>query len=464
MKLLTINVTKDKTNELLKLLDKKKEINRVVVLTGLNCDQINIYATQFHTNELLNILDRIGCGVSHGLISVSDVDIIKPIPKEINKKHFSKFGALSTEQIYMTLSSSVGLDIDFILYLIIASIIAGVGLATDNVLMVVASMLLSPLMSPILGITYSTSIKDMKLFIESLKTFIISICVVYSIGIIIGLCFYDLTDKFDWPTNEMTERGDSTALIVGLFISIPSGVGAGISIATGGVNTLVGVAIAASIHPPLINSAIAITYGLSSNDNTITDYRELGGYSLTLFLINVVCIYISALIIFRFKGVKPFRRTSVMWQFPKISNIIKTDEEPENNKIQLSSIDDTLEPQFQLGRFNVHLVNDDSNQKNELVELTQIINTESDNLKTEIKQLNELETDNAIVQVPLERSAKEMKDLLKVHIRETHILKTAVKKHITKVREKKRLNKAKESRIKVKQNIDAILEEYETDK
>lgn len=382
-------------------MESKKEIKRVVELTGNNCNQFILYLSPYVAKDILDELDKIGCGVSHGIVVINELDIVKPI-NNVNKKYYNKFGTLPYEQIYMIIRSSIQIDIDFILYLIVASIIAGIGLATDDILMVVASMLLSPLLNPILGLTYGTIIKDKTLCISSAKTLSISILLIYICGIIIAVAFFRYSDYYEWPTEEMEKRGKYNSLIIGLFIglfiAIASGVGAGISISSGGINSLVGVAIAASIHQPLINSAICFAFGIFSGGNTLTKFVKIGGVSLLLFMINVICIYCVGLVIFKLKGASPFRRGSIMWQFPKL----------EKEEIKSDS--------FDLDNFRIRFTDTD-NQNN----IYGLHNTQPDKIYDNKK----------------DRTEKEIKELLKLHIREAHIIKKFLNKKINNIRENK---------------------------
>jgi uncharacterized hydrophobic protein (TIGR00341 family) len=418
MKQVTISVEKEKRQQIVDLLESKKEIKRVVELTGNNCNQFILYLSPYIAKDILDELDKIGCGVSHGIVTINELDIVKPI-NNVNKKYYNKFGVLPYEQIYMIISSSIQIDIDFVLYLVIASIIAGIGLATNDILMVVASMLLSPLLNPILGLTYGTIIKDKNMCISSMKTLIISIICVYICGIIIAATFFKYSYFYNWPTEEMEKRGQYSGLITSLFIAIASGVGAGISISSGGINSLVGVAIAASIHPPLINSAICFAFGIFSGGDTLSEYTEIGGLSLLLFIINIVCIYLVGLIIFKLKGASPFRRGSVMWQFPKFGK------------------EDTQYDSFDLGRFRIRFT--DTERGDDIIELH---NTQS--LKTYEKKKD--------------RSEKEIKELLDVHMREAHIIKKFLNKHINYIREEKRMEKEKEKKKRTRKNIETILQ------
>ena len=54
-----------------------------------------------------------------------------------------------------------------------------------------------------------------------------------------------------WPTNEMSQRGEAMGLVTGIAVAIPSGCGVALSILGNNTSSLVGVAISASLLPPV---------------------------------------------------------------------------------------------------------------------------------------------------------------------------------------------------------------------
>ena len=75
-------------------------------------------------------------------------------------------GAVSMEQIirikrmHHKISEGVDWDFNYSVLITVASIIAGIGLAIDSSTTVISSMLLSPIMGPVLGISYGLIIRE----------------------------------------------------------------------------------------------------------------------------------------------------------------------------------------------------------------------------------------------------------------------------------------------------------------
>jgi len=63
----------------------------------------------------------------------------------------SEMKLLTVEEMYLDIAEGAKLGYPFVSFLCVAAVIASIGLATNNAVMVVASMLVSPLMGPIVG-------------------------------------------------------------------------------------------------------------------------------------------------------------------------------------------------------------------------------------------------------------------------------------------------------------------------
>eukprot|EP00951_Prasinocladus_malaysianus_P030593 scaffold288912_cov47-Prasinocladus_malaysianus.AAC.1 len=116
-------------------------------------------------------LDKIGCGSAYGRIALTPVEVLKPLPKsrvfskanlgaedkekakEAAKDNSTVEARLAIEEIYSDIEGQSNITFDYIAFIIIGSVIAGLGLATNNTVMILASMLVSPLMGPILAFT-----------------------------------------------------------------------------------------------------------------------------------------------------------------------------------------------------------------------------------------------------------------------------------------------------------------------
>ena len=125
----------------------------------------------------------------------------------------------------------------------------------------------------------------------------------------------------NWPNAEQAGRCTWTNFFVGLPVAFFSGVGVAVSLLDEQTNSLVGVAISASLLPPAVNAGmmwVAYGYfdknrdagywdGVTNDDaiNSITreDFGKGGMISLLLTFANIVLVIIASMIMFRLKEV-----------------------------------------------------------------------------------------------------------------------------------------------------------------
>jgi uncharacterized hydrophobic protein (TIGR00271 family) len=159
--------------------------------------------------------------------------------------------------------------------LAVVSILAGLGLVSNSLTAVIAIMLVSPIMGPVVGIAYGATIWDWRLCRTALKTDVASLVFCILVGVIIGACCgsTDLADS--WPTEEMKSRASYESLYVALPVAFFSGLGVAVSLLDEQTSSLVGVAISASLLPPAINAGVIwVAYGFYENGQEEGDDGE----------------------------------------------------------------------------------------------------------------------------------------------------------------------------------------------
>lgn len=119
-------------------------------------------------------------------------------------------------------------------------------------------MLISPLMGPIIAITFGIVIKDKSLVRFGLANELFAIIVATSIGFIFGLIIGSIEERYitgdTGVTQEMITRCEVRSLIIGILTALPSGAAVAIAILGENIGSLVGVAISASLLPPAVNA------------------------------------------------------------------------------------------------------------------------------------------------------------------------------------------------------------------
>ncbi len=163
-------------------------------------------------------------------------------------------------------------------------VIASVGLNTNSPAVIIGAMLISPLMSPILGIGLAVGINDKDTLKKSLAHF--------SMAVVIALVtssIYFLLTPLGGITEEISARTAPGPLDI--FIALFGGIAGIVSIARKDISTtLPGVAIATALMPPLCVTGFGIATG----------NMEIALTSFFLFFINTVFVSFSTYLIVHF--------------------------------------------------------------------------------------------------------------------------------------------------------------------
>lgn len=131
---------------------------------------------------------------------------------------------MNVAKIVEAVKADASLSFDFIVLLIVAGVLAAFGLVENSTLFLAASMLISPLMGPILAATFGAAIKDHQLQYWGVKNEIIGILLCILVGFLFGIinCFINYLfhkESFLIITTEMENRMTFHSVIVGIMIA-----------------------------------------------------------------------------------------------------------------------------------------------------------------------------------------------------------------------------------------------------
>lgn len=166
--------------------------------------------------------------------------------------------------------------------------IAILGLLQNSAAVIIGAMLISPLMAPIVALGFSLCLLDYREMQRSLVTLAAGILLALTTAILIVLAS-PLRD----PTQEILARTQPN--LFDLLVAVFSGLAGGYAVIKGRGETIVGVAIATALMPPL-----AVTgYGLA------TAQANVAMGSGFLFMTNLLAIALSVSLVARWYGFGP---------------------------------------------------------------------------------------------------------------------------------------------------------------
>eukprot|EP00484_Ammonia_sp_Unknown_P028189 CAMPEP_0197025448 /NCGR_PEP_ID=MMETSP1384-20130603/5784_1 /TAXON_ID=29189 /ORGANISM="Ammonia sp." /LENGTH=884 /DNA_ID=CAMNT_0042453977 /DNA_START=20 /DNA_END=2674 /DNA_ORIENTATION=+ len=300
----------------------------------------DLTATERTIEELLNI----GIGRAMGIAGLCSMNFRRAVRRsqetldEIEKKNkeFQQrmgvttgfFESIKSRQIVDQLVDntlqSAEFTYDYMSMLLVADVIAAMGLGTDSAVIVVASMLVSPIMGPVLALTFGVHLRKFK-FAKALarlgvKNEIWSLMICICVGFIAGFVLIAATQnegRYVWPTGEMRSRGEVAGLATGAIVAFASGVGVALSVVGDYMATVIGVAISASLLPPAVNCGMLWAMSLyvyvwpdrsGTNETTgelytSVDLVVMGCISIVLTIENIILVFLASWMMFLIKDV-----------------------------------------------------------------------------------------------------------------------------------------------------------------
>ena len=150
---------------------------------------------------------------------------------------------LSREELYQEISSGAEINSNFLLMVMLSTIVAAIGLLENNLAVIIGAMVIAPLLGPNIALSFATALGDRDLAWSALKTNLSGLGLALALSVLIG---------FFWPypldTRELIIRTDVD--VDGIVLALASGAAAVLSLASGYSMALVGVMVAVALLPP----------------------------------------------------------------------------------------------------------------------------------------------------------------------------------------------------------------------
>ncbi len=187
--------------------------------------------------------------------------------------------------------------IRFAMLMLLASVIASMGVVSDSTAVVIGAMLIAPLMTPLMAMALSLVMGWPNRLGRSALVALGGALLAIGIGFVIGLAEFTIVDTL--TNGQIVSRSNPT--LVDLVIAVAAGAAGAYGLSRPDVsNSLPGVAIAIALVPPL--TVIGISYSQGDWDS--------GNGALLLFLTNALAIMVVGGVMFLLLGVAPLSRVA----------------------------------------------------------------------------------------------------------------------------------------------------------
>ena len=253
--------------------------------------------------EVLDALQGALLKFEHVDIVVIPVDVALPRPKEDESEQQARRKAATREELYNDVSRGTQLDGNYLLLVLLSTIVAAIGLIENNVAVVIGAMVIAPLLGPNIALALATALGDKPLMAKSLSSMVVGLSVAVLVAFLIA-AFLPLQLTSQELLSRTDVKPDSIAL------AMASGAAAVLSLTTGLSSVLVGVMVAVALLPPAATMGLMLGAG----------HWQLAEGAGLLLAANIVCVNLAAKLVLLYQGIRP--RTWLEKQKAKQSTIL----------------------------------------------------------------------------------------------------------------------------------------------
>ncbi|WP_284125814.1 TIGR00341 family protein [Parerythrobacter aestuarii] len=223
---------------------------------------------------------------------IEDADTVIPEPGRLRprtalERWFSR-DRLSTDELYDDVEESLRLRPSYLITVLLSSLIAGLGMRSGQVAVVIGAMVIAPLLGPTMGMAMAATVGDLKLGRRAAATLAVGTLVAIFAGMFVGW-----TVPIDATVAELRNR--TLVQPADIALALACGAAGVLAFSRGTSLSLVGVMIAVALVPPLAACGIFLATGNNA----------LAGGAAYLFMVNLVCVNVAGIATFLLQGLPP---------------------------------------------------------------------------------------------------------------------------------------------------------------
>ena len=253
----------DRTDRVCRALLERAEVSNLVVLTSAARkppgDVVSCDVTRGGANDIIDLLDRLGVD-GRGSITAERVDLSLG-RVSTGDPHGDE--AVVWEELEQRVDESGGLRWSYLVFLIIAVLIAAIGIGQNSVILIVGAMVLGPEFGPVSALCFGVMRRQPRRILRAVR----ALAVGFSVAIGVGLVAVMLLRLIDWVEPATLELASAeTRFIVkpdqwSVLVALLAGVAGILSLTSDKSQALVGVFISVTTVPAASYAAVAAALG-----------------------------------------------------------------------------------------------------------------------------------------------------------------------------------------------------------
>ena len=197
-------------------------------------------------------------------------------------------GRVNREELYAIMADFAEPSRAYVALMLLSVVVASIGILENSITIIIGAAVINPLLRPNMALSLATNLADPGLAKRSITALLLGIAITVVISFIVGLLF-----GIDPFTPEVLNRRDIS--LGEIMLAIASGAAAALLITLRSSASLVGIAVAVALLPPLI------VFGLTLGSG----HADLSAGPLLLFITDWIAINLAGVFTFFALGVRP---------------------------------------------------------------------------------------------------------------------------------------------------------------
>ncbi len=230
-------------------------------------------------------------GGVRGLVLPLDAVLPRPaasLGQEAHRLERVSAAAVSREEVYANVAGNASLSATFVVMIVLATIVAAIGLTQDNTAAVIGAMVVAPLLGPNMALALGLTLGDRPLVTTAAQSGLVGLMLTFVVAMALGLWL-----DVDPSIRELSSR--TTASVGDIVLALAAGAAGTLAYTTGAPTYLVGVMVAVALLPPTVASGLFLGNGFAS--------ESLGAALLTAT--NSVALVLASMLTFLARGMRP---------------------------------------------------------------------------------------------------------------------------------------------------------------
>ena len=212
-----------------------------------------------------------------------------------------KLTSMEQDSVVWHAQSFAGISVDYIVLIVVSSILASLGLLQNSAAVVIGAMLVAPLLGPLTAVSVGLVTAGLRLVRRAAVTLVVGSAVSVACAVMVGLLI-----PLEGATAEMMARGSPSLIDAG--VALAAGVVGAYATARKDIPAaLAGVAIAAALVPPVCTFGLGLAIG---------DF-DLAWGALLLFAANIVSVALVGAAVFWWFGMR-FERGAQLMRYASV--------------------------------------------------------------------------------------------------------------------------------------------------